>query len=79
MEEESRKEMIRIKIEMLKNRLSSQFSDVGDWKIIKCYEYKLMEQEPPYDVERLNEERQTIRDEINRLEGELKEEEEMVL
>lgn len=45
----------------------------SDYKIIKCYEYSLIGEELPYDVEQLHIERQAIRDEINRLMEELKE------
>ena len=42
-----------------------------DYKIIKCYEYSLVNEEMPYDVAKLHAERQTIRDQINTLEEEL--------
>lgn len=45
----------------------------SDYKIIKCYEYSLIGEELPYDIEQLHIERQAIRDEINRLMEELKE------
>lgn len=36
-----------------------------DYKIIKCYEYELAGEEPPYDMKALHTERQALRDEIN--------------
>lgn len=50
------------KIESLKQEIES-----SDYKIIKCYEYALCNLPLPYDVIKLHEERQAIRDEINEL------------
>lgn len=47
----------------------------SDYKIIKCYEYGLIGEELPYDIEQLHIERQSIRDEINVLKERLKEQE----
>lgn len=47
----------------------------SDYKIIKCYEYSLIGEELPYDIEQLHIERQSIRDEINILKEKLKEQE----
>lgn len=49
----------------LKKQLSAT-----DYKVIKCAECQLLGQEMPYDVEVLHAERQAIRDQINKLEGE---------
>lgn len=43
----------------------------SDYKIIKAYEYSLVEKECEYDISVLHEERQNLRDEINSLETEL--------
>ena len=51
----------------LKEQLSAT-----DYKVIKCAECQLLGQDMPYDVEELHAERQAIRDEINRLEQEVK-------
>ena len=48
--------------------LQSQLSE-SDYKIIKCYEYALAGLDLPYDVVKLHEERQLLRDKINRLQG----------
>lgn len=40
----------------------------SDYKIIKCFEYSLLNLELPYDLESLHEERQAMRDKINELE-----------
>ena len=52
--------------------LKQQISDT-DYKIIKCYEYNLVGLELPYDISELHRSRQSMRDEINALEKELKE------
>lgn len=44
--------------------------DGTDYKIIKCSECQLAGAEMPYDVAALHAERQALRDEINRLQGE---------
>jgi len=48
------------------NELKRQLSDT-DYKITKCFEYSLAGKDLPYDIESLHTERQSIRDEINRL------------
>lgn len=48
--------------------LKQQLSD-SDYKITKCYECSLVGEVLPYDIEALHQERQSIRDEINRLEA----------
>ena len=54
---------IKQRIEELKNELSG-----GDYKVIKCYEANLLGTTAPYNIATLHEERQLIRDEINKLE-----------
>lgn len=51
-------------INKLKNLLSS-----SDYKIIKCYEYRLVGNVDPYDIIMIHKERQAIRDQINELES----------
>ena len=53
-------------IEELKQTLAD-----SDYKVIKCYEASLTGETLPYDIEALHEERQAVRDEINRLESTL--------
>ena len=55
------------------SRLQASTSDIGDWKIIKCYEATLKGVEPPYNVEELLRERQAVRNEINDLREQIKE------
>lgn len=54
----------------LHSKLSSHASSIGDWKIIKIYEARLMGGEDPYDLNELVKERQKVRDRINELEME---------
>lgn len=65
--ENARINEINSKITALKNEIES-----SDYQIIKCYEYALCNLPSPYDVIKLHEERQALRDEINELEALLK-------
>lgn len=58
------RKLVEQKINEYKNELSGT-----DYKVIKCYEALLIGEELPYDVSEIHVHRQTIRDEINRLEG----------
>lgn len=60
-------EKLQQKVWELKGELSS-----SDYKIIKCTEAQLAGEESPYDIAKLHEERQALRDEINSYENELK-------
>lgn len=55
---------IQSQIDALKARLAE-----SDYKVTKCYESSLVGEVLPYDIEELHRERQSIRDEINRLEA----------
>ena len=48
--------------------LESELS-ATDYKIIKCYEYSLAGLDLPYDISKLHQERQEIRDKINTIQG----------
>ena len=58
---------IEEQIKILKTELEST-----DYKIIKCSEAQLVGEELPYDIVVLHSERQAIRDQINKLELQLK-------
>lgn len=58
-------------IEMLKNELSSNSSDVGDYKMVKIYEARIQGETDPYDANTLIAARKKIRDQINELQAEL--------
>lgn len=55
--------------------LVSAVSEIGDWKIAKIQEYALAGLEAPYDIKELHAKRQAVRDEINKLQLELDEDE----
>lgn len=57
------------KIACLKSFLSSLDSPIGDWKVIKVYEARMKGEPDPYDFDMLMENRQSVRDEINRLQA----------
>ena len=59
----------------LKCSLSSEFSEIGDWKVTKTYEARMNGQTDPYDFAALTKARQDVRDQINALEKELADEE----
>lgn len=60
--------IVQAKISELKNSLTSNDSEIGDYRITKCYEASLLGKDMPYNVAELHNKRQEIRDEINRLE-----------
>ena len=51
-------------------RLKSELQE-SDYKVIKCAEALTIGAEMPYDVESLHNERQALRDKINKLESEV--------
>lgn len=57
------KEKLEQKVRDLISVLSS-----SDYKIIKCYEASLVNEDTEYDIKALHDERQKIRDEINTIE-----------
>jgi len=65
------KARIQQEILNLEAELASNASDVGDWKIIKCYEASLQGKELPYDIDALMAARQRLRDQINELQRQL--------
>lgn len=65
------RENIEIQINSLMARLSSNSSDIGDWKVIKCVEAEKAGKEAPYDFNALMASRQGVRDQINLLQAQL--------
>lgn len=55
----------------LTSELTSPVSPIGDWKIAKYEEYKLVGEEAPYDINELHAARQVVRDKINELRKQL--------
>lgn len=64
--QEKQQEIINLRL-----KLSSDLSDIGDYKVVKTYEARLKGEADPYDTDKLLSERQEIRDEINKLKKEL--------
>lgn len=64
---------IEQEIRNLQSELSSQASEIGDWKIAKCMEHQALGLEMPYDLQELHEQRQAVRDKIGELEKQLEE------
>lgn len=56
----------------LMSALSANTSPIGDWKVIKVYEARMLGKEDPYDMEQLSAQRQAARDRINEIQNELK-------
>ena len=54
------------RIQALKDELAAT-----DYKVIKCAEFSLAGEEPPYDISAVHAERQALRNEINTLEAEI--------
>ncbi len=61
--------IVQEKISKLKKSLTSNDSDIGDYRITKCYEASLIGEDMPYNVLELHKKRQEVRDEINKLEA----------
>jgi hypothetical protein len=62
---------IEIDTEMIQNQINELEIQLSatDYKVAKCWEYSLVGETLPYDIETLHTERQAIRDEINRLQA----------
>ena len=57
----------------LRCNLTSDVSEIGDYKIVKTYEARLQNEADPYDTTDLLKKRQEVRDKINQLESEVAE------
>jgi predicted nuclease with TOPRIM domain len=68
--EEEKNEVIK---GIIISRLShiKKYLDNSDYKIIKCYEAQLLQEEMPYNLQELLAQRKAWRDEINALEFEI--------
>ena len=64
--QEKQQEIINLRL-----KLSSDLSDIGDYKLVKTYEARLKGEEDPYDTDDLIAKRKAVRDEINKLQAEL--------
>ncbi len=61
------------KTEELRSELRNKYRELAasDYKIIKCYEFQLIDQQSPYDIETLHREREALRIMINNLRQQL--------
>lgn len=74
MEENAKKaQEIQTKILRLRNQLSADTSDIGDYKIMKIYEARINAEPDPYSADTLIAQRQAARDHINTLKKEIRE------
>lgn len=55
----------------LRSNLTADTSNIGDYKIVKTYEARLLGKDDPYDTNQLIEERNAARSKINELQEEL--------
>lgn len=53
--------------------LTSPYSEIGDYRVTKIYEARLLGEADPYDAKELLDKRQKARDEINTLEMQIAE------
>lgn len=70
-EQNVEKENLEAELRVLRSELQANTSDIGDWKVIKALEYQLVGQVIPYDMDKLNSDRQAVRDRINEIERKL--------
>ena len=68
-EQNVEKENLEAELRALRSELQANTSEIGDWKVIKALEYQLTGREIPYDMDKLNSERQKVRDRINEFES----------
>lgn len=68
-EQNVEKENLEAELRVLRSELQANMSKIGDWKVIKALEYQLTGREIPYDMDKLNSERQKVRDRINEIES----------
>ena len=71
MEVNVKREELEAELRVLRSKLQANTSEIGDWKIIKALEYQLNGEVIPYDMKKLNVERQKVRDRINKIEAEI--------
>ena len=63
---------LRAELAELMSGLSANTSPIGDWKVIKVYEARMLGKEDPYDMEELAAKRQAGRDRSNEIKKEKK-------
>lgn len=74
MDENAKKaQEIQTEILRLRNQLSADTSDIGDYRIMKIYEARINAEPDPYSADTLIAQRQAARDRINTLKKEIRE------
>lgn len=74
MDENAKKaQEIQTEILRLRNQLSADTSDIGDYRIVKIYEARINAEPDPYSADTLIAQRQAARDRINTLKKEIRE------
>ena len=68
MEDNIKREELEAELRVLRSELQANTSEIGDWKIVKAFEYQIAGKNIPYDMNELNIKRQKIRDRINEIE-----------
>ena len=66
------REKLEQEIRNLTADLQSPISDIGDWKIIKCNEYRMKGEPCPYNIDELHAKREAVRARINEIQEQLK-------
>lgn len=67
-EKQIEREGYEAELRCLRSSLLANTSEIGDWKIVKCMEAKLLGNDLPYNINELDSKRQKVRDRINELE-----------
>lgn len=67
----NKRNALRAELAELMSGLSANTSPIGDWKVIKVYEARMLGNEDPYNMEELSAQRQAARDRINAIQEEL--------
>ena len=68
----AKRNALNAELAQLMSDLGEETSAIGDWKVIKIYEARLLGKEDPYNFEELAAKRQAARDRINEIQEELK-------
>lgn len=67
----NKRNALRAELAELMSGLSANTSPIGDWKVIKVYEARMLGNGDPYNMEELSAQRQAARDRINAIQEEL--------
>ena len=68
----AKRNALNAELAQLTSDLNANTSSIGDWKVIKIYEARLLGKDDPYNFDELAAKRQAARDRINEIQEELK-------